>query len=73
MNDATVKYVLAEYESRARQNRPDWDCFIDEAQDDPLGIVHEVLDTAEDMNIMAEWDDLDEAVVTWVNSLYTDE
>jgi hypothetical protein len=68
--EETAKAVLSEYKRRARENRPDWDAFIDEAQDDPLGIVYEVLETASNMSIYLEWDDVTEITEEWVNGLH---
>lgn len=41
-----LETVLALYEEVARANRPDWDQFIVEAQDDPAEIAWEVCDVA---------------------------
>lgn len=65
--------LVKRYEVRARENRPDWDAFIAEAQDDPFAIGYEVAEFGElgaDEAAFDElFDDLMHAVTEWIAGL----
>lgn len=67
-----VHVVQAAYDKAARANRPDWEAFIEEAQQDPAMIAYEWCDTAIDLGYhpdAAATDDLFRAAQTWVAGL----
>ena len=69
----SIPEVIATYEAQARANRPDWDRFIEEAREDPLGIFYEVTDVAltdrEPNALDDQAQELLDAVRVWLEAL----
>lgn len=74
----TPVVFLAEYERIARRNRPDWDQFIRDAQQDPTGIAYEVMDVIAETapnfwkvmkNSDEYWNAVFNVTVKWVSEL----
>lgn len=73
MTTTTVRVceAMVAYDRIARDNRPDWVKFYEDAVADPMGIVGEVLDLIPSTNDdwVSEWEIAVPIVDSWINEV----